>query len=344
MVPGYRNGSSKYMAKAAQEHSIWNKWSRDLRSVCTRQMMPLTTNVIIVHPLPLLCQPLFLACHLSRSVNCMSEWLSSQFTSRQRLSQQSWPRLLHHDRHNQTEANGGAGRGRAKLIESQTLLGPRGLSFFVCMERAECSIFKGRFQIRQMTWIHLQRRWSLLVQHSAWCWMPEEQLGMSLKNRPADDLQLCWELPFLNIHIFNQLKQLSLPSATVQKKKGKKRKNTLTGACKDTNYAGKLCAVSLQGKYLVYDCLIQQTLFSIRALLILNWAAFHWFMWPYFLCNMRKWLDCELPYFILYFYFTVTRHLQVFSPLSWLSRQSSYFHDTRDGAFKSHQTLLRLIY
>lgn len=70
-----------------------------------------------------------------------------------------------------------------------------------------------------MTLSPLQWRWSLLVQHSAWCWMQEEQLGRSLRNRPADYLQLCWELSFLNIHIFNELKRLAQHTDAVQKKK-----------------------------------------------------------------------------------------------------------------------------
>lgn len=107
--------------------------------------------------------------------------------------------------HHQTEANSGARRGRARLIESQTLHGPLGSSFWY-MERAECSVLIGKYQILQMTWSPLQWCWSLLMQHGAWCWMQEEQLGGSLRNRPADYLQLCCELSFLNIHIFNQLK------------------------------------------------------------------------------------------------------------------------------------------
>ena len=80
--------------------------------------------------------------------------------------------------------------------------------------RVLCVYGGGGDQILQMTWSPLQWRWSLLVQHGAWCWMQEEQLGGSHRNRPADYLQLCWELSFLNIHIFNQLKGLSQHTCT----------------------------------------------------------------------------------------------------------------------------------
>lgn len=135
----------------------------------------------------------------------------------QMITTEVWPRPLCHDCYNQTEENGRARGGRAKLIESQTLHGPQGSSFWY-MERAECSVFIGKYQILQMTWSPLQWRWSLLVLHGAWCWMQEEQLGRSCRNRPADYLQLCWELSFLNIHIFNQLKRLSQHRRGAQKR------------------------------------------------------------------------------------------------------------------------------
>lgn len=53
------------------------------------------------------------------------------------------PRQLHHERRHQTQANSRA-RGRdEKLIESQTLSGPVGLSFLYT-KRAKCSVFRGR--------------------------------------------------------------------------------------------------------------------------------------------------------------------------------------------------------
>lgn len=99
------------------------------------------------------------------------------------------------------------------------------------MERAECSVFIGKYQILQMTLSPLQWHWSPLVQHGAWCWMQEEQLGGSLRNRPADYLQLCWELSFLNIHIFNQLKRLSLHIDAVQKKKSPSKHSCTSTQC-----------------------------------------------------------------------------------------------------------------
>lgn len=85
---------------------------------------------------------------------------------------------------------------------------PFGISFWYT-ERAECPVFMGECQIRQMTWSLLQWRWSLLMHRGAWRRIQGEQLGGSLRNRPAVYAQLCRELSFLNIHIFNELKRLS---------------------------------------------------------------------------------------------------------------------------------------
>lgn len=189
---------------------------------------------------------------------------------------------------------------REKLIESQTLHSPVGSSLFLCAERAECSVFMGGNQILQMTWSPLQWRWSLLVQHGAWCWMQEEQLGSSLRNRPADYLQLCWELSFLNIHIFNQLKGLS--------------QHTCMHSCTDTHYTGKSapcdeCAVGFACKkniyivIMVYDYVIYEILLTIRVMLICVWAACHYL--SIFSSSMHHtdwryiWQDCECSYFIL---------------------------------------------
>lgn len=85
---------------------------------------------------------------------------------------------------------------------------PFGISFWYT-ERAECPVFMGECHIRQMTWSLLQWRWSLLMHRGAWRRIQGEQLGGSLRNRPAVYGQLCRELSFLNIHIFNELKRLS---------------------------------------------------------------------------------------------------------------------------------------
>ena len=150
------------------------------------------------------------------------------------------------------------------------------------MERAECSVFIGKYQILQMTWSPLQWLWSLLLQHGAWCWMQEEQLGGSLRNRPADDVQLCWELSFLNIHIFNQLKGLSPHRDTVQKT------HTCTHSLAQTHKAGEAalwrgCAAGFARKknicieIMVYDA-IYEILLTIRVVLNFGCAAFYYFM------------------------------------------------------------------
>lgn len=74
-------------------------------------------------------------------------------------------------------------------------LQPCGISFRYA-ERAKCPAFMGEYQIGQMTWSPLRWRWSLLVQRGAWRRIQEEQLGGSLRNRPAVYAQLCWELSF----------------------------------------------------------------------------------------------------------------------------------------------------
>lgn len=84
---------------------------------------------------------------------------------------------------------------------------PFGISFWYT-DRAEYPVFMGKCQSRQMTWSLLQWRWSLLKERGAWRWIQEEQLGVSHRNKPAVCAQLCRELPFLNIHIFNRLKRL----------------------------------------------------------------------------------------------------------------------------------------
>lgn len=123
------------------------------------------------------------------------------------------------------------------------------------MERAECSVFIGKYQILQMTWSPLQWRWSLLVQHGAWCWMQEEQLGGSRRNRPTDYLQLCWELSFLNIHIFNQLKRLSEHTDRRSAKKTPKttqKNHTCKHSSTATYYTGT--SASWEGRGGVFAC------------------------------------------------------------------------------------------
>lgn len=85
--------------------------------------------------------------------------------------------------------------------------GPFGISFWYT-DRAEYPVFMGECQSRQMTWSLLQWRWSLLMDRGAWRRIQEEHLGVSHRNRPAVCAQLCRELSFLNIHIFNRLKRL----------------------------------------------------------------------------------------------------------------------------------------
>lgn len=157
------------------------------------------------------------------------------------------------------------------------------------MERAECSVFIGKYQILQMTWSPLQWRWSLLVQHGAWCWMQEEQLGGSRRNRPTDYLQLCWELSFLNIHIFNQLKRLSEHTDRRSAKKPRKqpKRTTLANTLPQPHITlvhqlhGKDVEESLLARKLFWLCFmiaIHGILLTSSRVFSLVWAAFHYFM------------------------------------------------------------------